>query len=257
MTITFANPPINEVVLGQTFHPRHDLLVPYIGEFWTLMKGQYPKCSHAAPIIASGTTPTFDFETSVPRVWLISEDETRLIQVQQDRFYFNWRQTKVREDYIRFGSIKTEFDRVFGEFARYVASRTGQALKAERYELNYINILDCGQGWEFPADIGNVLRDLCWTQGQRFLSSPKRVSAKFEFALPEGFGVMTAALDPARTAESRREVFRLELAAAADADVVARVSFDEWVAVAHEWIVSGFKDLTTPTMHTDHWNLER
>ncbi len=256
MAITFAKPPINEVVLGQTFLQRNDLLIPYIGEFWARVQREYPKCSHAAPIVTPGSTTTFNLETNFPRVWFISDDDTRLVQLQQDRLYVNWRQTKAREEYIRFAPIKKEFDRVFAEFRAYLKARVGEDITPRRYELNYINIIDCGVGWRTGADIGDVLRDIGWSGAKRFLPGPRRVSAKYEFAMPDGFGALLVSLDPAKTVGSELDVLRLELAAVADADVVAKVPFDAWVEIAHDWIVSGFKDLTTPAMHTDHWKLQ-
>lgn len=256
MTITFDKPPINEVVIGQAFAPVSVLLAPHIGEFWTRFQDRYPKCAHAAPIVSPGQQVTFDLESSLPRIWLLSEDETRLVQIQTDRFHANWRQTKAREEYIRFPPIKEEFDLMFKNFSSYLSERFGVALSPSRYELNYINVIEGGHGWNVAADVGKVLRDVRWDQAPRFLPPPERVSAKLQFPIADGFGQLFVSVDPARSTVSSSELLRLEISAIAAADVVERIPFDEWVAKAHEWIVNAFKDLTTEAMHVEQWKLK-
>jgi uncharacterized protein (TIGR04255 family) len=252
MTITFDKPPINEVVIGQAFTPVTALLAPHIGEFWTRYQNRYPNCAHAAPIVSPGQQLAFDLESSVPRIWLISEDETRLVQIQNDRFHANWRQTKAREEYIRFPPIKEEFDAMFSHFTSYLKERLNAVVTPTRYELNYINVIE---GAGVSADVGKVMNDIKWMEGTRFLPPPERVSAKFQFPLSTDFGQLAVSLDPARSVASGGELLRLEISAIAAQDVVGRISFDKWVVVAHDWIVNAFKDLTTPAMHTDQWQL--
>lgn len=257
MSLTFEKAPINEVVVGQVFLPRQDVLVPHFGEFWVkALQEQYPKCSHAAPLVAPNESPLSDSSTGLPlpRVWYISGDGTRLVQLQQDRLYTNWRQSAAGEEYIRFPRIAEEFEAVFSRFQEFIVRLSDQPLRTVGYELTYVNIIGKGPEWQSAGDIGLVFNDICWNGQKRFLSPPKRIAAKFEFELPNQLGSMVVSLAPAKHRESHEEVFRLELATAAPAEVVGKVPFNEWVNVAHDHIVHGFKDLTTDAMHK-YWGL--
>lgn len=258
MQLTFEKAPINEVVLGQVFLPRQDVLVPHFGAFWiNALQERYPKCSHAAPVVAPNESPISDSSTGwpLPRVWYISEDDTRLVQLQQDRLYTNWRQSSAGEEYIRFSRIAEEFEVVFSRYQEFITQLSGQPLRTVGYELTYVNIIGKGPEWQSAGDVGLVFTDICWSDRERFLPAPKRVAAKFEFELPNQFGSMVVSIAPAKHRESHEEVFRLELAAAAPAEIVGNVPFAEWVNVAHDYIVYGFKDLTTDAMHK-YWGLK-
>ena len=134
MAITFDDPPINEVALGRIFLPRPDFLLPYYGEFWSLVRNQFPEVSHAPPIIAAEQQQqqeaSADDAYIFPRVWLLSEDSTRVVQIQRDRFYFNWRQGPERTEYIRFPPFSRRRC-VCGGFSR-IMSRRRQGSRSSR-----------------------------------------------------------------------------------------------------------------------------
>lgn len=252
--LTFANPPLNEVVLGQNFLVRPDFLVPMFGEFWLSIRDQYPKCAHAAPLAQPGEAPVVD-QTSgawLPRIWFISEDDSRLVQLQQDRLYVNWRQMPNGGPYKRFPGVKSEFDRIWGLFEQYLVRTTGQKLSPTRLELTYINIIPQGEGWQHVAGFGNVLRDFQWGRGDRFLPEPQRYAGQFEFSVAQDLSLLIKVGSGKRVSD-QKEVLRLELAAYGTPESRSR---DDWIQAAREVIVKGFKDITTPTMHVDHWHLE-
>ena len=111
MAIDFEKPPINEVVIGKVYETRTDLTIPYFGRFWDLVKDEFPTCEHAIPIVDQPAANMLAALGSLlPRVWFIGQDATRLIQLQQDRFYYDWRQTPGQsENYVRFDSIYKQY----------------------------------------------------------------------------------------------------------------------------------------------------
>ncbi|WIT13844.1 TIGR04255 family protein [Paucibacter sediminis] len=256
MAITFAKPPINEVVLGQIFSTRSDLLVPHFGRFWEELADAYPKVSHAPPIVDDQQSePPIDPSTGayLPRVWFRSADETRLVQLQQDRLHFNWRQTNTGPaEYPRFPAIKAEFDRVAGLFSRYVEKALGQPLSNSRLELSYINIIPLKEAKiAGVGEFDNVLKCFKWGVGTTALPAPKRFSSNYFFEIDPGTS-LTVRINTAKRISDDSDVLKMELVAREIPNVKPR---DQWIEDAHQLIVKSFKELTTEKMHQEQWHL--
>jgi uncharacterized protein (TIGR04255 family) len=256
MGITFAKPPVNEVVLGQTFIGRPDFLIPHYGEFWALIRDEYPECQHAAPVFTPGQLPFSDATAGVPlpRVWLTSADGTRLVQLQQDRFYVNWRQTEKSEPYIRFPAIRAEHDRLLALFESYIERVTGRANRTVRHELTYVNLLPQGEGWNSYGDLNKVLKDWSWPTPSTVITPSDRFLSQLEFNLPQDAGSLVVKLQTAKRTRDGLPTLKMELIASSNA--TPDLSRDRWTEVAHEAIVQTFKELTTSQMHQDHWFLQ-
>jgi hypothetical protein len=255
MTITFAKPPINEVVIGIAFLPRQDFLVPHFGQFWAQIRGQYPKVAHAAPIFTAGSQLVQDAVsgTWLPRVWLVSDDDSRLVQLQQDQLYVNWRQTEEAKPYPRFPVIRDEFNRVWDLFCKFLQKEMGAGPQPVRLEVSYINVIPQGEGWASVVDFGGVLRDFKWHPGQRYLPAPLRYAANFEFEMDKGI-TLAAKTAMGRRLPDNNEVLRLELVA--KSVISGEFDMSSLVERAHDIIVNAFKDLTTDAMHRDPWQLQ-
>ena len=255
MAVSFKNPPIHEVALGYSFLARPDLLVPYLGQFWAEIQGEYPKCQHAAPIVDnSNFDPIGEFP--LPRLWFTSEDGSRLVQLQQDRLIFNWRDIGRDEPYVRFPAIRAEFERIQRIFETYVQRVTGQAIHPAGFILTYVNIIKRTEGWPSFGEVGEVIPDLRWRDEKRFLPPPSELSWVAKFNLPNDFGALTADVRPAKVATSNEPVLRFELAANSGSLGGRAIGFSDWVEVAHHWIVHAFKDLTADKMHSKVWLVE-
>jgi len=254
MAITFAKPPINEVVLGLTFLPRLDLLVPHFGQFWSEFREQYPKVAHAPPLITMGSVPVQDSSGAwLPRVWYSKADDSGLVQLQQDRLHVNWRRTEANTPYPRFPVIRDEFYRVWGLFQGFMLRETGTPPQPTRMELQYTNVIPQGEGWQSPADLGDVLCDFKWQTGGRYLPKPRRFAGNFEFELEDGTSLVAKIAMGLRIAD-QKEVVSLELVASAA--VIEGFSMSAWVERSHDAIVNAFKDLTTQKMHQEPWQLQ-
>lgn len=252
MTITFHQPPLNEVVLGYSFLPRPDLLIPHIGAFWREVQGDYPKVQHAEPIVDS--PQAFSDGIPLPRVWLMNDDSGFLVQIQQDRLLVNWRDKDKGTPYVRFEAVRAEFARIESKFKDYIQRATGVPLVAARHNLTYVNLLPHGSGWTGVEDIERVFPSISWKRSTEFLPTPTELSLKAVFELPSGFGNLTVNVVPAKVVRDGSAVLKFELVARSGAKAPPP-KFEEWVQVAHEWIVRGFKDLTSDEMHSKHWRL--
>lgn len=252
--ITFDEPPVQEVALGRTFLQRPDFLVPYFGLFWERVREQFPTAEHAAPIVNPNIPPS---ELSMlPRVWLVAADSTTLLQLQQDRFHFNWRRTDNSDGpYVRFPVIQRQCIQLWNKFNEFVVEMTDQPLQPLDAELTYVNHIalpDVTDAFEIAA---RTLRDATWAGADRFLARPKGYLHQYTFdALPDGIGVLKVQAGSARRRDDGSDLLKLQLTVSGKCSDGA--SFEQWSTGARDFLVRAFKDLTTEAMHS-HWRLRK
>jgi len=248
---SYKNPPVNEVVCGMRFHTPNKLFIPHIGSLWEKFRNDYPSIRHAMPIASAKGELTIDLATGapLPRVWFINKSDDQLIQFQIDRFYFNWR--KREQDYPRYENVIKNFENVMNSVKNLFDEFEFGELKPIEYELSYINHIPKGQGWNTIDDLPKIFSDYVWRETkERFLPKPKRVGWNKQFSLPENKGNLNVSLKQATRTEDKVPLFVLELKTLGIFDETAKIEeFREWFDLAHEWIVRGFNDLTTPEIH--------
>jgi uncharacterized protein (TIGR04255 family) len=249
--ITFDDPPVKEVALGRIFLFRPDFLVPYFGAYWERIKARYPKTEIAESIFE----PTDMAASFSPRVFFLTDDSRSLVQIQQNRFHYNWRQTDDPVEYVRFPAIQKECLAAWSEFEQFVREMTGRALQPLNAELTYTNVVEAKSG-ETAADLAEVaLHDSVWSKHERFLTRPKAFSSTCAFALPDqknALQVTVTAVHRVESATEKIEALKIDLTVKGPCG--SDDSFEEWSNSAHEFLVSAFKDLTTPEMHR-RWKL--
>lgn len=248
--ISFDDPPIKEVALGRTFLPRDDFLIPYYGAFWTQLRDRFPKAEHAPPIV--DPSETFNDGMFLPRVWLISEDSSTLVQLQQNRYHYNWRQTEDKKTYVRFPVIQQECLEIWRKFENFVMEATGQALQPLSAELTYTNFIEVAGASNSFEIAEETLRDSGWASHDRFLSAPKAFAHNYTFSLPGDSGTLQVAAVAAKRKDGKSEALKLELTVKGKCS--NDESFEDWSAGAHDFLVQAFKDLTKPSMH-QQWKL--
>ncbi len=155
MSRKFKNPPINELVIGVYFaEPIGGLRSEHVGVFWSSVSSKYPKIEQKDPF--GGFFPGPGDVFPMPRFWLISEDETFLLQIQRNAFLLNWR--KRDGAYPHFDSIKAEFLTQFNQFCRFIQSTLQVTMPIiGACELQYINAVEPNEYWQDVRDTGNVI----------------------------------------------------------------------------------------------------
>jgi len=253
---SYKKPPVNEVVCGMRFYTPDKLRIPHIGLLWDKFRNEYPIIKHAPPIAgAIGEIPVDD-ATGLPlqRVWFINERDDQLIQFQFDRFYFNWRR---RQDvYPRYPHVIKNFEGLLNTIKNFFNEFELGELKPIEYELSYINHISKGQEWNTIDDLRKIFLDFVWRQkAGRFLPNPINIEWQKKFSLLENKGFLTVHLKQATRTEDKVPLFVLELTARGPGESTSKNAIREWFDVAHEWIVRGFTELTTPDIHR-FWELE-
>jgi uncharacterized protein (TIGR04255 family) len=75
------------------------------------------------------------------RYWFISEDETQLVQYQDDRLLLNWRRRPSNTSYPRFDMILPKFQACLATVEEQVRSTNRSGLDIRQAELSYINMI--------------------------------------------------------------------------------------------------------------------
>jgi uncharacterized protein (TIGR04255 family) len=247
----YNNPPVNEVVCGISFTKIKQFKSHHVGLFWQNIKDEFPLVEHAIRLDLNQMQ--LDLKEYLPRVWFVRDEQNRLIQLQDNIFYFNWRRMQEDEEYPRYETIIEDFKKYLSVFQKFLEEENLGSVNPERCELTYINHIPKGEGWESAIDVNNILRDFCWNPEARFLPPPVNVGAQAVFQLPDNKGRLELNLHQAIRKSDKRPMFVLQNKATGLGEDKNMSAVWEWFNVAHEWIVYGFTDLTTESIQKDVW----
>ena len=161
----FARPPVDEVVLSVLIKPLDKMLAPHLGDIWQEFKqdGFVDIVEHppVIPAVEKFPSPSKKPEWRInvpdlPRLWFIHEDDSQIIQVQRDRFTFNWRKTESEQQYPGFPVILKSFETFYNRFCRIITNLGVGMVTPLQYELTYVDLLFQGAGWDTLDSIGKI-----------------------------------------------------------------------------------------------------
>ena len=246
----YQKPPVVEVGVSVFFKQLPLFKSAHFGRFWDL-NPDYPVAEDQPPYFEGGVPPSGFMFGLLPRVFLITGDSNYVIQLQADFFAHNWRKVKVDDAYPSFEKAKGVFLDKWKLFSGFVGDNKLGDLHLSRYEVTYVNhIAEKAQG-EFPLGISKYspLISLREAAKDDFLPNPRALSADLQFEMGGSNGVLRVSFKQGVRPLDQKNVIQMELAARADAKPDGSDML-EWLEVAHEWIVRGFTELTTPEAHS-------
>lgn len=250
----YDKPPVNEVVLGVRFERIEGLTMPHFGIFWSQIKEEFSKCQHAEPILPIADASDTKTNLLLPRIWLVSNSDDYLLQLQQNLFYVNWREMKEDQLYPHYEKIIPMFYDNLDRYLKFISSIGLDRPSFKSFELAYVNIIPKDKGWEDPSDAGKLFPDIQWrSTDDRFLPGPKAIDWHAIFDLPDKQGRLTVKLQNVTRKSDGKAAFRFELNAQSLPDHVPEDKMSEWFDLAHKWIVSGFTDLTSDFAQSELW----
>lgn len=257
----YEQPPVTEVACSVMFNPLEEFLTPHVGLLWQRFQPDYPLCEDLAPIAprveffgneSIEAELQFSDIPTMPRIWFISSDETRIIQIQRDRLIHNWRKVRSDSEYPRYGSLIKTFQEHLSHFDSFLKEADLGQVQPTQYELIYVNRISQGDGWTNLEDISKIFPDLAWrVNSQRFLSEPKSISWNTIFELPDEIGRLHATIRQVLHENSPILLFELTVRGIGRDDSLELMQ--GWFDIAHEWIVQAFTDLTGEEIQKDVW----
>lgn len=261
----YEQPPVTEVACSVMFNSIEEFLTPHVGLLWQRFQPDYPFCDDVAPIapkieVFGNKSVEAKLQLSdippLPRIWFISPDGTRIIQLQRDRLIHNWRKVSSDSEYPRYDSLIEAFQEQLASFDSFLKEADLGQVQPSQYELTYVNQIPQGDGWTTLEDIGKIFPDFAWrVNSQRFLSKPESISWTTTFELPDEIGRLHTTIRHA-LGESYT-ILLFELTVRGIGSYASRESMQDWFDLAHEWIVQAFTDLTGEEIQKDIWKRRR
>jgi uncharacterized protein (TIGR04255 family) len=239
--IKFSNPPLTEVVLGVIFNAPEFSSV-HFGLYWEKIRERFPTLPTDRPSSGGeGLGLSFSFLPPLRRVWFESEDKRTLVQLQSDRFYYNWRKQDNSDHYPKFEQLYPKFIQEWNDFNEWWRKDVGEPPFLLQYELTYSNQIDQEFGWKNPAEHQNLFT-FTGRDWRGFLPPPESHIFSLQFALPDNAGSLIVNGNQAISSLNDEPVMILELTArSSDA---SGFELESWFTLAHDYLVSSFIDLT-------------
>lgn len=243
----YERPPVTEVVAGVYFDaPLAEFRIPHTGLFWHRVQKEFPHVQHAGPVAPGQELRWLDEITGLPmpRIWLLSEDKTYVIQIQSDCFFYNWRKQAADQEYPRYANIIASYERNLQTFLHFLKDNGFQEPRPMQCELTYVNHIPQGDGWDTIDDLAGIFKDFTWSKDKDLFPIPKTLSWSCVFDLKDNHGTLTARLNQVTRVGDPAQSLRLDLSCKGIGSVKSVTEAGAWFEVAHDWIVRGFADLT-------------
>ena len=264
----YADPPVDEVAIAVQFAPIPNFSDAVIADYFQLVRDTYPNFQYQPradfPIESlndplGGSPPViniinpFTGSTGGPqtakRTWLVSNDEVRLIQLQDNWFACNWR--RKLSAYPQFETIFNEFRTRYEQFRGLLASIDTAAPQIFQVEVTYTNWITDMVITEFlkPAASARIERpSFSDPPEQQYWAASYLVRAD---NVPVGRlrvnGNNAMRFQPGQSPNG--VVFQLSFRAPTPPGVTEDAVFS-LMQLGRESIVNAFTDLTTETAHT-------
>lgn len=249
----YRNPPLVEVAIGCSFAPLDAFKLPHVGEYWALIKGEYPECEQMPPI-GEPHRISDNWPSPFPRIWFVGQDESQLIQLQNGRFICNWRKRTEEADYPRYPALIEKFWDTFSGFRDFVKGEELGRVNIQECELTYTNHIFYDELLSTPAEIAELFPDFAWQcRGERFLPAPGPQSWRLRFELPDDAGMLRVDLKHAKRQSDERPLFVLQLSARGLGEAENDEDVRDWYDMSHEWVVKGFADLSSDRAQKELW----
>lgn len=261
----FEEPPVAEVALSVQFDPLTEFRIQHVGQLWECYKTEFPRVTEQPPI-----APAYELFTSeglvlpalrmeltdyapLPRIWFINETDTRLIQIQRDRFVYNWRRAYTHEPYPRYPDVKKSFEKQFVIFREFLMKQGFQDLVPNQCEVTYVNLIEADDRLASRGQANQLLTAFRLEYSDDTLSEPEDVRMALRYRIP-GFGNEPAgrlhiALDPVYGHVDQAILYRLNIMARGKPLSENEEGVLAFFDLGREWIVRSFAAVTTKTMH--------
>jgi uncharacterized protein (TIGR04255 family) len=257
----FHDPPVIETVVGVEFEALDGWDIRHFGLYWQAVRDDYPHFEVQPPL--NPTEPpgpahavaqnlVLNILPGPPsiRAWYIDAPQSRLIQIQEDRFIHNWRKISGDEPYPHYDdSIRPTFEKEWVRYQEFLQEHGSKAPEVRRWEVTYVNHLERGREWEELSELGEIVS--FWTQpnAPTFLPSPNSVTVQVHYPIGQQGDYLRVLVQPVIRGRDEREVLQVRITAAgrtrsSDLGEVLRC-----LDLGREWVVRGFGDITTAKMH--------
>lgn len=260
--VRFDNPPVVEVVCGVLFSTPQPIKTATLGIFWQTVRDAFPRLEEAHPLPPVIEPPKIGFAQHqvelafmppARRTWLSNADGTNLLQIQQDRFLFNWKRAATSTGYPSYAVVIDQFEKHLAQFIEFLKSQGIGEPTYRQYELSYTNLITPENGLSTVGISGVLVDHVRQESATRFLPEPQTFNWVTSYPLPNESGRLHVTAQTAFVPPSPDLILRLDLIARGIPAKPLETSMRSWFDTAHEWITHGFADSTSQILHELVW----
>nr|WP_281719505.1 TIGR04255 family protein [Nitrosomonas nitrosa] len=256
-------PPVIETVLSIQFAPIHGLSLLHFGLYWAKIRRDYPQ-SELRPALGqtreefgsrTRRAPDFGLEVVTEpalRCWFTHSDMNQLIQIQKDRFIYNWKKANDTEAYPRYERIKERCLLEWGRFIAFLEEENLGKPEANQCEVTYVNHIDYEQGWKSFGELSKLISPWSGNYSGTFLPVPETIGLNASYILRNNQGRLYVSMQPVIRAKDAKEVLQLTFTARGGPSSSTTEDIFRWLDLGREWVVEGFTDFTTSAFH-ERW----
>lgn len=255
----FANPPLNEVVLGVQFAPSRTFQRIFSYEVWQLFKQTFPNVQEHPPLMPTFETfglPTgpqfnFGFGPEPSRFWFLSPNQDELIQFQNDKLLHNWRKIGDQtNEYPRFEKMIVAVETEMNALEGYFLSSSRQKLEINQCEISYINHIYLEDGTHILTP-SEILRFANFGERQ-----PDDISISFRTTIYDDsqrpIGRITCEAQTAINNLDQRQMISLTITARGAPKGTSIADALSFLKLGREMVVKTFAEVTTDLCH-ERW----
>ena len=261
---SFRNPPVVETALSVQFDELRSFRTTHFGMYYATVKDRFPVADdkpRIEPVVESfpqmPRMPAFRIEPAVGRagrVWFRDAvDGCMMLQLQPDRFVFNWCH-KDGQKYTRYASNQPKLFDEFDRFCDFAARHELGEVKPNLCEVTYVNHIH-PIGNETPTDcFAAIFTGIRWESSDGWLRQlPDVVTLNRVFTIDKKKGRLYAEAGIA-TDKAAGDFVLLKITARVihkDGD-----DLQENMDLAHLWVVKSFTSLMEEHVRHERWGQE-
>ena len=241
------------------FNRLDNLLSPHFGEIWEKYKElgfenieermAINRTSEEFPSRVYNPQLELIQSPDFTRVWFTQKDKGRVVQVQKDRFIFNWYKSDESEIYSGFNSIYSEFSSLYDIFCRSVDSMGIGNIEPVQYELTYIDQIDEDNEWNKIKDVWKVFNVF---NDSEFLVDAESLILKSTFAIKDIFSRLHVSINNIVDTVNNTNKFQSEFTMRGF-PVNSDKEMLDWFNLSHGYIRHKFICLFTQSIQNDIW----
>ena len=248
----YNTPPVNELVIGVRVTPLIRMRAEHVGLFWRRINKEFPN-SEQVPPLGGDIMPIQGEFVPMPRFWFISNDKARLIQLQRDRFLYNWRKTTPDAKYPSYDELIEKFMTHYEHFRSFSRDYDLGDPDLVESELTYLNHLDERSEWLSITDTEKIIKGFSLITGADVFEKPSEINNTNIFTIGEGGGALSVKLQTVRRRADGKAILIFELTNRGPGEAVIRQGLREWLDHAHVRIVLTFESMTDEGIQDRCW----
>jgi uncharacterized protein (TIGR04255 family) len=259
---SFKNPPVSETYASIELAPLAKFGIPYFGLYWQKIRRAYPEFQVHPPIASQielfgdeawRNEPTVQLELSgMPRVrcWFLTEDCTRIIQVQHNRFACNWRRVSEAQEYPRYKvALRQHLEREWKRFDEFLEIEELGDPQVLQMEIGYVNDLEFQRDWNSYADLKTLIAFWSGSASDTFLPPPESIEENIAYPVAGQQSRLRVSFQHLKRSRDRKQVMQVRLMVRGKPADTSLSGLLNWLDTGHEWIVRSFASITSPRAH--------